>query len=153
MCQVSSLPYSDKWWDHVPLPVVEDADTKALWDFNIFMDRHISARRPDIVFIDKNAKTVWVIDVAVPADRRVKDKETEKIDKYQELCLEIQQLWNMRTIVIPIVVGALGVVSTAFKHHTSRLKLPNWIMPLLQKAALLGTARILRQTLQLSGFS
>ena len=59
----------------------------------------------------------------------------------------------MRTIVIPIVVGALGVVSTAFKHHTSRLKLPNWIMPLLQKAALLGTARILRQTLQLSGFS
>ena len=28
-----------------------------------------SARRPDIVFIDKNAKTVWVIDVAVPADR------------------------------------------------------------------------------------
>jgi len=51
----------------------------------------------------------------------VKDKETEKIDKYQELCLEIQQLWNMRTIVIPMVVGALGVVSTAFNHHTSRL--------------------------------
>ena len=86
------MPHSDKWWDHVPLPVVEDADTKALWDFNIFMDRHISARRPDIVFIDKNAKTVWVIDVAVPVDRRVKDKETEKVDKYQELCLEIQQL-------------------------------------------------------------
>ena len=56
-------------------------------------------------------------------------------------------------IVIPIVVGALGVVSTAFKHHTSRFSLLNWIMPLLQKAALLGTAKILRQTLQLSGFS
>ena len=47
-------------------------------------------------------------------------------------------------IVIPIVVGALEVVSTTFKHHTSRLKLPNWIMPLLQKAALLETPRILR---------
>ena len=41
----------------------------------------------------------------------------------------------MRTIVIPIVVGALGVVSTAFKH---RLKLPNWILLLLQNS---GVAR------------
>jgi len=68
---------------------------------------------------------------AVPADRRVKDKEIEKIDKYQDLSLEIQQLWNMRTAVIPvipvipIVVGALGVVSTAFQHLASRLNLPN----------------------------
>ena len=59
----------------------------------------------------------------------------------------------MKTIVIPIVVGALGVVSTCFKYHTSQLDLPNWIMPLLQKTALLGTAKVLRQTLQLSGFS
>ena len=66
----------------------------------------------------------------------MKNKETEKIDKYQELCLKIHQLWNMRTIVIPIVVGALGVVFTTFKHHTSRLCLLNWIMPLLQKAVL-----------------
>ena len=35
LCQVSSLPYSDKWWDHVPLPVVKDADTKVLLGFNI----------------------------------------------------------------------------------------------------------------------
>ena len=59
---------------------------------------------------------------------------------------------TIRTIVIPIVVGALGVVSTHFRHHTSQLNIPNWIIPLLQKTALLGTAKILRQTLQLSGF-
>jgi len=53
------------------LSVVEDDDFKVLWDF---ANHHISDRRPDIVFIDKNAKTVWIIDIAVPADRRVKDK-------------------------------------------------------------------------------
>ena len=58
------------------------------------------------------------------------------------MCLEIQQLWNMRTIVIPVVVGALGVVSTRFEHHNSQLNLPNCIIPLLQKTALLGTAKI-----------
>jgi len=98
-----------------------------------------------IVFIDKNAKTFWIIDIAVPTDCRVTDKEIEKIDKYQDL-------WNMRSVVIPVVVGASGVVSTAFKHHTSILNLPNWLTPLIQKAALLGTAKILRWTLQLSGF-
>ena len=85
----SSLPYSDKWWDHVPLPVVENADTKGLWDFNVFTGCYISARKPNVASINKNAKTVWVIDIAFPADRCVKNKETEKIDKYQELCLEI----------------------------------------------------------------
>ena len=59
------------------------------------------------------------------------------------------QLCNL--VVVPVVVGALGVVSTHFKHHTKKLNLPNWIMPLLQKTALLGTAKILRYTLQLSG--
>ena len=65
--------------------------------------------KPDIVYIDKDVKIAWVIDVAVPADCHVKDKETEKVDKYQDLCLQIQQIWNMRTIVIPIVVGALRI--------------------------------------------
>ena len=92
-----------------------------------------------VVYIDKNAKMASVIDIAVPADRHVKDKEIEKIDKYQDLCLEIQQLWNMRTIVVPVVVGTLGVVSTHFKHHTKKLDLPNWIILLLQKTALLIT--------------
>ena len=75
MCQASSLPYSVKWWDRAPLPVVEDDVTKILWDFNVYTDRHISARRLDIVYINKNAKVASVIDIAVPADRHVKDKD------------------------------------------------------------------------------
>jgi len=35
LCQANSMSYSAKWWDHVPLPVVEDDDFKVLWDFNI----------------------------------------------------------------------------------------------------------------------
>jgi len=43
LCQANSMPYSAKWWDHVPLPVVEDDDFNVLWDFNIFTDHYISA--------------------------------------------------------------------------------------------------------------
>ena len=48
-------------------------------------------------------------------------------------------------VVVPVVVGTLVVVSTHFKHYTKKLNLPNWIMLLLlQKTALLDTAKILR---------
>ena len=42
---------------------------------------------------------------AVPADHRVKEKESEKKDKYLDLARELKKLWNMK---VTIVIGALG---------------------------------------------
>ena len=39
LCRASSLPYSVKWWNHAPLPGVEDDVTKILLDFNVYTDR------------------------------------------------------------------------------------------------------------------
>ena len=41
----------------------------------------------------------------------VNSKETEKIMKYQDLKIEIGKMWSVRGTVIPIIVGALGVVT------------------------------------------
>jgi hypothetical protein len=38
----------------------------------------ITARRPDIVVIDKVKKEALIIDVAIPADHNICEKETEK---------------------------------------------------------------------------
>ena len=46
-----------------------------MWDFTIQCDRTIEARRPDIVLVDKKNKEVIIIDIAVPGDSRVKEKE------------------------------------------------------------------------------
>ena len=48
------------------------------------------------------------MDFAVPADHRVKLKENEKKDKYQDLARDLKKLWNMKVMIIPIVIGALG---------------------------------------------
>jgi hypothetical protein len=47
----------------------------------------IPARRPDIVVLDKEERKLTIIDVAVPSDANIKDKEKEKITKYQEYSL------------------------------------------------------------------
>ena len=42
---------------------------------NINCDQMTEARRSDIVFINKEEKEIKIIDVTVPCDMRVKDKE------------------------------------------------------------------------------
>ena len=51
------------------------------------------------------------MDFAVPADHRVKLKVSEKKDKYLDLARELIKLLNMKVMVIPIVIGALGTVT------------------------------------------
>ena len=67
----------------------------------------IGCRRPEIIFVDKRAKEAnYVIDIAICGDARVKDKELEKIEKYQFLREEIGKLWKMKKVtVVPIVLG------------------------------------------------
>ena len=50
------------------------------------------------------------MDFAVPADHRVKLKEYKR-DKYLNLARELKKLWNMKVMIIPIVIGALGTVT------------------------------------------
>ena len=51
------------------------------------------------------------MDFAVPADHRVKLNESEKRYKYLDFARELKKLWNMKVIVIPIVIGALDTVT------------------------------------------
>jgi hypothetical protein len=79
VCGKGNLERADTWYDHVPDCVIENEEYKVLWDFNIQCDRVIEARRPDILVIEKKEKTAQIIDIAVPGDSRINNKEIEKI--------------------------------------------------------------------------
>ena len=75
----------------------------------------IEARRPDIVVLHKKEKKCLIVDVAVPGDCRINEKEKEKIDKYQDLRREVSRLWQQKKVhVVPIVIGVLGSISKNF---------------------------------------
>ena len=87
---------------------MESENFKILWDFTIQCDGKIEARRPDIVFIDKKKREVVMIDVAIPGDDRVKEKELEKVEEYQLLKDETAKVWHMgKVIVVLLLLGLL----------------------------------------------
>ena len=149
LCKKNALEHKEKWYEHNPEGVAENEGVKLLWDMNIQCDNVIEARRPDIVIIDKKEKSCIIVDIAVPADGRVHEKEREKVEKYQDLRREIGRLWQLRKVqVVPVVVGALGSVTKEFDRWIEKLGVPVDIGA-VQKTALLGTARILRKVLEM----
>ena len=57
-----------------------------------------------MLFIVKRNKKVKVIDIAIPGDVRVKEKEMEMTDKYQRLRDEMKRLWNMDKVSVNLLL-------------------------------------------------
>ena len=53
LCKSYGLESGDIWYKHEPKPVIENEQTKILWDFSIQTDHPIEANRPDIVVLEK----------------------------------------------------------------------------------------------------
>ena len=81
-----------------------------------------------------------------PRRQKCDKKETEKTLKYMGLTIEIQRMWNIKTWVIPAIIGATGTISKSFRKYVRDLP-GNHDVKELQKTAILGTAHILRKVL------
>ena len=99
-----------------------------------------------IIIRDNEKGTCMLIDVAISGDRNVIKKEAEKILKYKYLTIEIQSMWNVKTVVIPVVTGATGTILKSFRKYVSNIPGKHEVKE-LQKTAILGTAHILQKVL------
>ena len=52
------------------------------------------------------------MDFAIPAEQKIKLKESEKRDKYLDPAREQKKMWNVKVTVIPIVIGVFGIIFT-----------------------------------------
>ena len=98
----------------------------------------------------KRKKICKIIDFAVPADHRMNLKNCEKRDKYLDLARELKRQWNMKVIVIPIMIGAFGTVTKGLVKDLEDLEVGGRVET-IQTTALLKTARILRRVLETWG--
>ena len=109
-------------------------------------DRTIPNNKPVITIHDHEKGMCVSIDVAISGDRNVIKKEAKKIKGIKTLTTEIQHMWNVKTKVIPIIIGANGTISKSFRQYHSNIPGKQNIKE-LQKTAILGTAHTLRKVL------
>ena len=91
----------------------------------------------------KKTRTCRVVDFAVPADHRVKLKESEKRDKYQDLSRELKKLRNMKVTMISVVIGVLHTVTKVLILGLEHLEIRGRVKT-IQTTPLLRSARISR---------
>ena len=88
-------------------------------------------------------RTYKIVAFAVPADHRVKLKESEEKDKLKKLC-------NMKVTFIQIIIGALGTATEGLIKGQEDLEIRGRVVT-IQITALLRSVRILRRVLETWG--
>ena len=98
----------------------------------------------------KKKRSCKIVDLAVPADHRIKLKECEKKDKYLNLARELKKLWNMKGTIVPIGIGTFGTITRGLLNGREDLEVGGR-EETIQMTALLRTAIILRIVLETWG--
>jgi len=149
ICKETGVKLDKKhWYEYVPKSVETRQGGKVtiLWNQQVQTDRTIPNNKLDITSRDNEKGTCMLIDVPISGDRNVIKREGEKILKYKDLTTEIQRMWNVKTNVIPVIIGATGTISKSFRKYVSNIP-GNHEVKELQKTAILSTAHILRKVL------
>ena len=125
---------------------IQGGKVTILWNQQAQTDWTIPSNKLNIINRDNEKGTCMLIDVAISGDGYLIKKETDKILRYKDLTIEMQRMWNVKTKVIPVIVGATGTISKSFRKYVSNIPGKHEVKE-LQKTAILGTAHILRRVL------
>ncbi|XP_060804959.1 uncharacterized protein LOC132902746 [Amyelois transitella] len=142
------------YYKYKPETILENQKHKIYWDRTILTDKTIYYNRPDITLHDKESRTIYLIDIAIPNSHNIQKTISEKLSKYQELAIELKSQWKANTVhIVPIVLSSTGIIPKSLAQSLSTLKIPLYTSYLLQKATVLNTCRITRKFLSSSSVS
>jgi hypothetical protein len=108
----------------------------------------VEANRPDLVLLDKKAETDIIVDIAIPLDDNLETTIAEKKRKYLPLVVELKDIYKHKSnSIVPLVMSTNGLVIKVWSKSTKKWQLHERHCRTMQKAAVLGTANILRMVL------
>lgn len=137
------IPY----YKYEPKQILEGGGLTMYWDRSILTDKRIQNNRPDTIIIDKTRKVAFVVDYAVPLTPNLERTFAEKVDKYREVATYLKNAYKLERVdIVPVTISSIGIVPKKTLRSVETLQLPPYVIETGQKAILLETAAIVRET-------
>ena len=86
--------------------------------------------------------------VAVPSDQNNSLKAFQKLSKYKYLEIEVTKMWKLKTNIIPVVIGALGIIKMESQNFIDQTPGKSSLQE-IQKIVLTSTTQILQKVLSI----
>jgi len=67
--------------------------------------------------------------------------------KIQEIYIEIQRMWNLKSTIVPVIIGTTGIVTRSLRENLEAVT-GKHSLDSIQKTAILGTSHIIWKVLQ-----
>ena len=75
------------------------------------------------------------------------DDDDDDNNNNNNKCIEIQRMWNLKCMIIPVIIGATRIVTRSLRKNLATVPGKHSIDS-LQKTAILGTSHIIQKVLQ-----
>ncbi|CAF1317723.1 unnamed protein product [Rotaria magnacalcarata] len=170
LCQLHGLP-NGHYTQKVD-PVLENDSTKLYWNEPVQTKAIIRHNKPDIIVFDKIKRTALIIEIAVSWFTGISRQKAIKENRYcvngnREDDLALPYPWGdnlqreMQTAgwkvsFLPIIIGATGEVLSELKPSMMTMlgltrEQTEYCIERMQRSAVLGTSRIIKNHLALQG--
>ena len=128
----------------------ENARNKEIWwNMPIRTANKVEYNRPDVVMWNRETEVCHLVEISVPLDSNISNRQVVKSDKYMPMVSEMQQLQRNYTFqIIPVIIGCLGAIPKSLEQNLKKLGLEDAtyksLIKKLQKTALLGSVKIMK---------
>ena len=140
-------PQTNGTHTHMPKPVYEEGDVTVLWNQAVHTDREVTANRPDITIKNKKRENLRTDRCGNTRRQKCCAKGSGKEDEIQEFMYRDTTNVEPEITIIPVVIGATGIVTRSLRKNMEAVPGKHSIDS-LQKTAILGTSHIIRKVLQ-----
>ena len=132
-----------------PPPVTNTTTKEIWWNLQIKTTNKVKYNRPDIIVWDKETQVCSVIEVGVPLDFNVTNRQITKVDKYMPLVSELQQMYpEYKYQIVPIIIGLLVAIPKQLKDSLTKLQVKEKriqaVTKKLQKSAVFGSVKTMK---------
>ena len=147
ICKALGIETTDKWYTHMSKPVYGKGDVTVLCNQAIHADTEVTTNRPDIIIKKHKRENMHTDRCGNTCRQKCCAKGSGNKLKYNSLCIEIQRMWNLKCTIIPVIIGATGIVTRSLRRNLEAVP-GKHSRDSLQKTAILGTSHTIRKVLQ-----